>query len=221
MRILVVEDNISLGECLVQSLQSMDHSTDLIAEGDMASSVLRTEQFDLVTLDLNLPGKDGLDVLREFRHTNHETPVLILTMRDSLDQRIEGLDLGADDYMTKPFEVAEYEARVRCLLRRKEGRLTNSIEFGPLVFNTKDRTVLIENNNVDLTRRERSLLEILLMRAGRVIPKDSILEQLCSFDDDMSAAAIETYIHRLRKKIKHPELSIRTIRGLGYMLEHA
>ncbi len=221
MRILVIEDNVSLGESLGQSLRAMDHSVDLIADGDIADSILKTEQFDLVTLDLNLPGKDGLEILTAFRTINQETPVLILTMRDSLDERIKGLDLGADDYMTKPFEIAEFEARIRCLLRRKEGLLTNTIEFGPLNFNTTDRTVLLEQQSVELTRRERSLLEILLSRAGRVIPKENILEQLCSFDDDMSASAIETYVHRLRKKINHPELSIRTIRGLGYMLEHA
>ncbi len=220
MRILVVEDSVSLGESLVMALKAMDHSVDHVADGSIASSVLKTEQFDLVTLDLNLPGMDGLDILKNLRASNRETPVLILTMRDSLDERVRGLDLGADDYMTKPFDIAEFEARIRCLLRRKEGMLTNMIEFGPLIFNTTDRTAVLDNLTVELTRRERSLLEILLSRAGRVIPKDSILEQLCSFDDDMSASAIETYIHRLRKKISHPDLSIRTVRGLGYMLEH-
>ena len=221
MRILVVEDNASLGESLTQSLKAMDHSADLVADGKIASSVLKTEQFDLVTLDLNLPGKDGLEILRDFRKINQETPVLILTMRDSLDERVKGLDMGADDYMTKPFEIVEFEARVRCLLRRKEGLLSNTIEFGPLKFNTADRTVELDTESVNLTRRERSLLEILLSRAGRVVPKENILEQLCSFDDDMGASAIETYVHRLRKKIRHPQMTIRTIRGLGYMLEHA
>ncbi len=222
MKILVVEDNASLGESLEHSLRAMDHSVDVVADGNMASSVLNTEQYDLVTLDLNLPGdKDGLSVLKGFRASNRDTPVLILTMRDSLDERVRGLDMGADDYMTKPFELVEFEARVRCLLRRKEGLLTNSIEYGPLTFNTVDRVVTLDDEPVDLTRRERSLLEILLSRAGRVVPKESILEHLCSFDDDMGSSAIDTYVHRLRKKIDHPQLGIRTVRGLGYMLEHA
>ena len=221
MRILVVEDNTSLGESLGHALRTMDHSVDVVADGTMASSVLSTEQYDLVTLDLNLPGKDGLDVLKGFRAKNQDTPVLILTIRDSLDERVKGLDLGADDYMTKPFEIIEFEARVRCLLRRKEGLRTNLIEFGPLSFNTVDRIVTLDDEIVDLTRRERSLLEILLSRAGRVVSKENILEHLCSFDDDLGSTAIDTYMHRLRKKIEHPQLSIRTFRGLGYMLEHA
>lgn len=221
MKVLVVEDNTSLGESLGHALRAMDHSVDVVTDGTMASSVLSTEQYDLVTLDLNLPGQDGLRVLKEFRTKNQDTPVLILTIRDSLNDRVKGLDMGADDYMTKPFEIVEFEARVRCLLRRKEGLRTNVIHFGPLSFNTIERTVALEDRTVDLTRRERSLLEILLSRAGRVVPKEYIFQHLCSFDDDVGNSAIDTYIHRLRRKIEHPQLGIRTIRGLGYMLEHA
>ena len=218
----------------------------IVTDGLMASSVLATEQYDLVTLDLCLPGMDGLEVLEKFRsghgavrpgdphlclpawtagerfrRGNRDTPVLILTIRGRLNERVRGLDLGADDYMTKPFEIAEFEARVRCLLRRRDGLRTNVIEFGPLSFNTAERTVVLDDDAVDLTRRERSLLEILLFRAGRVVPKKHIHEHLCSFDEDVGASAIDTYIHRLRRKIDHPRLGIRTIRGLGYMLDHA
>ena len=221
MKVLVVEDNASLGESLERALRAMDHSVDLVTDGIMADSVLTTEQYDLVTLDLCLPGLDGLEVLERFRARNRETPVLILTIRSRLDERVRGLDLGADDYMTKPFEIEEFEARVRCLLRRRDGLRTNVIEFGPLSFNTAERTVALGDEAVDLTRRERSLLEILLYRAGRVVPKKHIHEHLCSFDEDVGVSAIDTYIHRLRRKIDHPRLGIRTIRGLGYMLEHA
>ena len=221
MKLLVVEDNPSLRESLEHALRAMDHCVDAVADGLMASSVLGTEQYDLVTLDLCLPGLDGLEVLKRFRARNQETPVLILTIRSRLDERVKGLDLGADDYMTKPFEIAEFEARVRCLLRRRDGLRTNLVEFGPLAFNTVERTVVLDDESVELTRRERSLLEILLSRAGRVVPKKHIHEHLCSFDEDVGAPAIETYIHRLRRKIEHPRLGIRTIRGLGYMLEHA
>ena len=221
MKILVVEDNASLGESLEYALRAMDHSVDVVSDGLMASSVLATEQYDLVTLDLCLPGMDGLEVLKRFRAGNQDTPVLILTIRNRLDERVRGLDLGADDYMTKPFEIVEFEARVRCLLRRRDGLRTNLVEFGPLAFDTVERTVMLDDRAVDLARRERSLLEVLLFRAGRVVPKKQIHEHLCSFDEDMGTTAIDTYIHRLRRKIDHPGLGIRTIRGLGYMLEHA
>ena len=221
MKILVVEDNASLGESLEYALRAMDHSVDVVSDGIMASSVLATEQYDLVTLDLCLPGLDGLEVLKRFRARNQDTPVLILTIRNRLDERVRGLDLGADDYMTKPFEIVEFEARVRCLLRRRDGLRTNLVEFGPLAFDTAERTVMLDDRAVDLTRRERSLLEMLLFGAGRVVPKKKIHEHLCSFDEDVGTTVIDTYIHRLRRKIDHPGLAIRTIRGLGYMLEHA
>ena len=221
MKVLVVEDNASLGESLEHALRAMDHAVDVVTDGIMASSVLTTEHYDLVTLDLCLPGLDGLEVLKRFRARNQDTPVLILTIRSRLDERVRGLDLGADDYMTKPFAIAELEARVRCLLRRRDGLRTNTIEFGPVSFDTAERTVTLDDEAVDLTRRERSLLEILLFRAGRVVPKKHIHEHIRSFDEDVGASAIDTYIHRLRRKIDHPRLSIRTIRGLGYMLEHA
>ena len=166
MKILVVEDNASLGESLEHALRAMDHSVDVVTDGLMASSVLATEQYDLVTLDLCLPGLDGLEVLERFRTGNRDTPVLILTIRGRLIERVRGLGLGADDYMTKPFEIAEFEARVRCLLRRRDGLRTNVIEFGPLSFNTAERTVVLDDEAVDLTRRERSLLEILLFCGG-------------------------------------------------------
>ncbi|MBL6958425.1 MAG: response regulator transcription factor [Rhodospirillales bacterium] len=219
MRILLVEDNESLSKTISQSMVQMDHAIDVIDDGALAEDVLATQDFDLVILDLTLPGMDGLDVLKSLRSQQKATPVLILTARAGLEDRVAGLDLGADDYLTKPFELQELEARVRALLRRREETKSPVHVKGPLSFNTVSRRVSIDGQEVDLTPRERAVLEILIRHYDHVVSKDQISEHLFSFDDGANLSAIELYIHRLRKKIADPRVSIRTIRGLGYLLE--
>lgn len=219
MRILVVEDNNDLAEGIATSIRQMEHAVDVIGDGLHAEAMLRSEGYDLVVLDLNLPGKDGLEVLKSFRKSDSKVPVLILTARAETQSRVQGLDLGADDYLTKPFHLAELDARVRALLRRVQADASPVVTLGPLTFDTVSREACLNGTELQLTRRERGVLEILISAKKRVISKEKIAEHLFSFDDEVNVTAIELYIHRLRKKLAAPGIGIRTIRGLGYSLE--
>jgi two-component system OmpR family response regulator len=219
LRILVVEDNRALAAGLVAVLRDDGFAVDLVHDGPSALAALTAEAFDLVVLDLSLPGMDGLDVLREIRAAGAQTGVLILTARGALDERVRGLDLGADDYMTKPFEIAELEARVRVLLRRQSGRRSASIAFERLSLDTASRSVSVDGHMLDFPARELGLLETLLRRQGKVVSKQAILESLASFEDDLSENAIEQYISRLRRRLAPHGIIIRTARGLGYYLD--
>ena len=220
VRLLLVEDNEALVDAVSRSLTKLDHAVDVLREGDAADEVLAEQAYDLVILDLNLPGMDGLEVLRNLRRRGSDMPVLILTARSDVDARVTGLDQGADDYLTKPFALEELEARVRAMLRRRDGTAKSAVvTHGVLSFDTQSRTCRIEDRDVDLTPRERSLLEVLLRRCGKVVSKEQIAESIFSFDDEASLSAIEIYVHRLRKKLDHPGVTIRTVRGLGYLLE--
>ena len=229
MRVLVVEDSPELAETIAASLRQMDHAVDTIGDGRHASQMLGTEPYDLVVLDLSLPGQDGLEVLRDLRRRECDVPVLILTARADPQARVQGLDLGADDYLTKPFHLAELDARVRALLRRRQPGGTTVVRVGPLEFDSVSRQVSLDGQELELTRRERAVLEILLSAHGKVLSKDRIAERLFSFDDDVSVSAVELYVHRLRKKLavgtpqasrdEHGRIEIRTVRGLGYVLE--
>jgi two-component system, OmpR family, response regulator len=219
VRILVVEDNRTLADGLLAVLRSSGYAVDVVHDGVSALAALATESFDLVVLDLSLPEMDGLEVLRELRAGGNRSAVLVLTARGALDERIRGLDLGADDYMTKPFEVAELEARVRVLLRRQSGLRSASISFGPLEFDTASHTLSAGGRPLDVPARELQLIETLLRRAGAVVSKQAIIESLAAFDDDLSANAVEQYVSRLRRKLAPHGLTIRTARGLGYYLD--
>ena len=221
VRILVVEDNRTLADGLLAVLRSSGYAVDVVHDGVSALAALATESFDLVVLDLSLPEMDGLDVLRELRAGGNRSAVLVLTARGALDERIRGLDLGADDYMTKPFEVAELEARVRVLLRRQSGLRSASISFGPLELDTSSQTLSAGGRPLDVPARELQLIETLLRRAGAVVSKQAIIESLADFDDDLSANAVEQYVSRLRRKLAPHGLTIRTARGLGYYLDRA
>ena len=221
MRILVVEDNRTLADGLLAVLRSSGYAVDVVHDGVSALAALATESFDLVVLDLSLPEMDGLEVLRELRAGGNRSAVLVLTARGALDERIRGLDLGADDYMTKPFEVAELEARVRVLLRRQSGLRSASISFGPLELDTASHTLSAGGRPLDVPARELQLIETLLRRAGAVVSKQAIIESLADFDDDLSANAVEQYVSRLRRKLAPHGLTIRTARGLGYYLDRA
>ncbi len=219
MRILVVEDNRTLADGLAAVLRATGYAVDIVNDGVSADAVLATENFDLVILDLNLPEMDGLDVLRAMRARRNSSCVLILTARGALDQRVRGLDLGADDYLTKPFEVSELEARVRVLLRRQAGLHDASISFGDIKLDTVSRTLSAHGQPLDIPARELSVLETLLLRAGKVVAKQSIVQSLADFDEDLSSNAIELYVSRLRRRLSPFGLTIRTARGIGYYLD--
>lgn len=219
MRILVVEDNRTLADGLAAVLRVASYAVDVVHDGVSADAVLTTETFDLVVLDLSLPEMDGLDVLRRMRARRNASSVLVLTARGALDERVRGLDLGADDYMTKPFEVSELEARIRVLLRRQAGLHNSSIAFGNIELDTVSRTLSAFGQTLDIPARELSVLETLLRKAGKVVAKQSIIESLAAFDDDLSENAVEQYISRLRRRLAPYALTVRVARGLGYYLD--
>jgi two-component system OmpR family response regulator len=219
LRILVVEDNATLANGLAAVLRGSGYAVDIVGDGASAIAVLATERFDLVILDLNLPEHDGLEVLRIMRARQHDASVLILSARGASDERVKGLNLGADDYMAKPFDVGELEARVRALLRRQAGQKSATVSFGEVSLDLNSRTFSAAGVAIDIPAREISLLETLFMRAGKVVAKQSIIESLAGFDEDLSANAIEQYVSRLRKRLAPHGLTVRTARGIGYYLE--
>ncbi len=219
MRILIAEDDQVLADGLLRSLRAAGYAVDQVGSGSEADAALTAHAFDLVILDLGLPRMHGFDVLRKVRQRGSAVPVLILTAADSVEQRVKGLDLGADDYMAKPFSLQELEARVRALTRRGLGTASHLLKHGPLTFDATGRVAYINDQLLDLSARELGLLEVLLQRAGRLVSKDQLVERLCEWGDEVSNNAIEVYVHRLRKKIEQGPVRIATVRGLGYCLE--
>ena len=219
MRILIAEDDAVLADGLSRSLKAGGYAVDVVASGDAADTALATQAFDLLILDVGLPKLSGLEVLRRLRARNSTTPVLILTAADSVEQRVKGLDLGADDYMAKPFALSELEARVRALTRRAAGSAQTVLRHGPLTLDQVGHVATINDQVIDLSARELGLLEILLQRPGRLVSKEQLVDRLCSWGEEVSNNAIEVYIHRLRKKIEQGPVRIATVRGLGYCLE--
>ncbi len=218
MRILLAEDDRIIADGLCRSLRQAGYAIDWAGTGLDADTALLTNTYDLVILDIGLPKLSGLDVLRRLRSRSSAVPVLILTALDGINDRVKGLDLGADDYMAKPFELPELEARVRALTRRSSGT-TPVIRCGSLSFDQTDRTVLLNGAVLELSARELGLLEVLLSRAGRLVSKDQLVDYLCGWGEEVSHNAIEVYVHRLRKKIEPGGVRIATVRGLGYCLE--
>jgi two-component system, OmpR family, response regulator len=219
MRILIAEDDQVLADGLLRSLRAAGYSVDQVSTGSEADAALADHEFDCVILDLGLPKLHGLEVLRKVRARGSSVPVLILTASDGIEERVKGLDLGADDYMAKPFSLQELEARVRALTRRGLGTAATIIKHGPLSFDSTGRVAYIHDQLIELSARELSLLEVLLQRAGRLVSKDQLVERLCEWGEEVSNNAIEVYIHRLRKKIEQGPIRIATVRGLGYCLE--
>ena len=219
MRVLIAEDDLVLADGLLRSMRGLGYAADHVGCGSEADAALAMHEFDLLILDLGLPGLHGLEVLNKLRVRGSSMPVLILTADDSVEQRVKGLDRGADDYMAKPFSLAELEARVRALTRRGLGTASNIIKHGPLRFDATGRMAYLNEQMLELSAREISLLEVLLQRAGRLVSKDQLVERLCEWGDEVSNNAIEVYIHRLRKKIEQGPVRIATVRGLGYCLE--
>jgi two-component system OmpR family response regulator len=219
MRILLAEDDSVLADGLTRSLRQSGYATDCVKNGHDADLALSTQEFDLLILDLGLPKMAGLEVLRRLRSRNSRLPVLILTANDSIDQRVKGLDLGADDFMAKPFALSELEARVRALVRRGVGGGGALIHHGPLCYDQVGRIATINDQMLDLSARELGLLEVLLQRTGRLVSKEQLVDHLCEWGEEVSNNAIEVYVHRLRKKIETGGIRIATVRGLGYCLE--
>nr|WP_250809086.1 response regulator transcription factor [Neorhizobium tomejilense] len=219
MRILLVEDNQALADGLSTILRGSGYAVDAVADGASAEAVAAAETYDLVILDLNLPEMDGLDVLRAMRARANKAAVMILTARGTPEERVKGLDLGADDYMIKPFDIPEFEARIRVLLRRQAGLRSSIVNYGGITFDLNSRTFSSQGMPLDLPAREVALLELLFLRAGKVVSKDAIMASLTGFDDDLSANAIEQYVSRLRRRLAPHGLTVKTARGIGYYLE--
>jgi two-component system OmpR family response regulator len=219
MHVLIVEDDTVLADGLTHALRRAGYAVDACESGSRADHALAAGTYDLVVLDVELPALDGFEVLRRLRARKSKTPVLMLTARDALHDRVKGLDLGADDYVVKPFEMAEIEARVRALIRRSQGASDNEIVVGNLHVDVEGRVARVGNAPLDLLPREFAVLEVLMRRAGRVVLKDALLSSLYEWRDEVGPNAIEVQVHRLRKKLAEAEVDIRTVRGLGYLLE--
>jgi DNA-binding response OmpR family regulator len=217
MRVLLVEDEEIIGSGVQAALRQAGYAVDWLQDGHAAAMALKTEQFDLVLLDLGLPDRSGLDVLAELRTRGDEVPVLILTARDSVPDRVSGLDRGADDYLTKPFDLDELFARLRALARRRGGRANPLLIHGDITLDPAARKVTLGDKAVDISRREFSLLQLLLENSGRVLSRGSLEESLYGWGDVVESNTVEVYIHHLRKKLGS-EL-IRTVRGVGYMVD--
>jgi two-component system OmpR family response regulator len=219
MRVLLAEDDTILADGLCRSLRQAGYAVDWVSSGNQADAALIAQPYDLLILDLGLPHLPGLYVLKQLRARSNTMPVLILTATDSIEQRVKGLDLGADDFMAKPFALSELEARVRALVRRSMGTATNTLRHGDLVYDQAGRVAQLNGQTLELSARETGLLEVLLQRAGRLVSKEQIVDHLCEWGDEVSGNAIEVYMHRLRKKLEGGGIHIATVRGLGYCLE--
>lgn len=219
MRIAVIEDNEALAHGIAFRLRDRGHSVDLLHDGAEADAFLAQEGADLIVLDLNLPGLDGIEVLRALRRRGDGTPVILLTARSETAERVVGLDAGADDYLTKPFEMDELEARLRALARRKNLEFSVRDELGPLVFDRVGRQLLQDNQVIDVPRKEIATLECLLERRGRLVSKAQLITHVYGVGSDSDDSAIEPHVSRLRKRLEPFGIRIKTARGLGYMLE--
>lgn len=218
MRILLIEDDAVLGPALCDFLTGQGYLTDLLAKGDEALPALAKTPYDLLLLDLNLPGLSGLEVLEQLREANDQVPVLILTARDAVEDRVAGLDAGADDYVTKPFELEELAARVRALVRRQRGQTSQVLQVGGLCLDTVHRELRFNEQRLAVSVRELSLLELLMQRTGKVVTKQQIIQSLSERGVSFSDNAVEVYVYRLRKRLESTGVKIQTVHGFGYLL---
>ncbi len=219
MRILIVEDDPSLASGLARILQGEGFAVDVSGEGEEAVRAESAEKFDLMILDLGLPTIDGFTVLQTVRGKGNKLPVLVLTARDNVMDRVQGLNLGADDYMAKPFAMPELTARVRALLRRSQAQANPKITHGPLVLDTVARRSFLNGEPLELAGREWAVLEVLLGKVEKIVSKESIIESIAGWNEELSPNAVEVYVSRLRSKLEPSGIRIRTVRGFGYMLE--
>jgi len=218
MRILLIEDTKDVGEAIAARLEHIGHAVDWELDGAAASEVIADAAYDLVILDVMLPGMDGFTILKQMRAAGSITPVLVLTARSRVEDRVDALDIGADDYLVKPFDFRELEARVRALMRRNAGDATNVLRCGDISIDRLTRMVRVGEREVHLKRREMTLLEILSSRPGRVFGKDELLDRMFGHDEAPGSNAVELYIGRLRRKIEGAQAQIVTVRGYGYQM---
>lgn len=221
MRVILVEDNPSLAEAIENALRDQGHAVDHLDDGDLADTFLKSERADVVILDVNLPGQSGLEILRNLRARGDATPILLLTAKGKTSDRVAGLDAGADDYLVKPFEMAELFARLRALARRAPDVAPRRTVIGRLIYDRDQRAVFLEDRNLDLPRRELMLFEVLLAQKGRLLDKDRLSDSIYGVGAEVDANAVELLVSRLRRKLEGTGLAIRTARGLGYMLDDA
>lgn len=219
MHILLVEDDPHLADTTARALRSQGWEVDVTARGEQVAHSVKQDPYDLVILDIGLPGIDGFETLRRVRAQGSGTPVLMLTARDAVEDRVRGLDAGADDYLVKPFALTELVARARVLVRRSQARLAEQLALGQLKMDLDAKRAFIAGVPLDLSAREWSVLEFLLARADKVVAKEQILQAIAGWDESISENAIEVYVSRLRSKLESAGVRIRTVRGFGYMLE--
>jgi two-component system response regulator QseB len=217
MRLLLVEDDEFLGDAVKMGLTQLGYIVDWLKDGEVARHVLKSETFELIILDLGLPKLSGLNVLQSIRHEGNTTPVIILTARESVESRIKGLDSGADDYLTKPFDLNELGARIRALTRRAQGRADTELHYQNITLDPSSHSVTLDNTLINIPRREFALLLKLLENSGHVVTREQLMQSIYSWDDDVDSNTLEVHIHNLRKKLNAN--FIRTIRGIGYMAE--
>jgi len=216
MRILLIEDDRLIGDGIKAGLGKLGFSVDWFTEGNDGMLALSAAPYDAVVLDLSLPGIDGIDILRQWRQQGRDEPVLILTARDALEQRIEGLQQGADDYLCKPFALTEVAARLQALIRRRHGQLQPTLQHGRVIMEPASHSVTLDGRPLELKARELALLELFLLNPGRVLTRARLEEKLYGWDEDVSSNAVEVHIHHLRKKLGSE--FIRTVHGVGYTL---
>lgn len=221
MRILIVEDNRELAAWLAKALRQAQYAVDVVHDGEDAEHSLKVAGYAAVILDLSIPKMDGLTLLKRLRRMGNKVPVIILTANASLDGRVAGLDGGADDYLAKPFEIAELEARIRAVVRRGHDHAAPEIAVGDLRFEGGTRQFFLSGEALALTPREHAVLEHLVMKVGTTVTKAALSESVFGFDDVVDPSAIEIYVHRVRKKLEGSSVQIATLRGLGYLLRNA
>jgi two-component system OmpR family response regulator len=218
-RVLLVEDDAYLCNGLQMALKRKGYNVDAVSTGTEAQAILSTQSFDVLLLDLGLPGLDGTEIIADLRKKGSETPVIVITARDALEDKINGLDLGANDYLVKPFHFLELEARIRAVLRKTNWGNQVEIEFGSLKLNTNNGVLTVGDRELDLTPKEAVVLKTLMSRAGRVVSKRQIMDQVPDWGDESSENAVEIVVHRVRKKLENASVVINTVRGFGYTIE--
>ncbi len=219
MKVLLIEDNASLIHWLARLLKEERFMVDTALDGEYADQLLKTHHYDVVLLDLQIPRLSGKHVLRRLRARRNNLPVLVVTASGSVDEKVECLGLGADDYLVKPFEYRELVARIKALARRNTGEKQSELTCGDLTYNTDTRQFYVQGQLLPLRLKEHATLEILMMRLGKTVSKTSLMEGIYALEEDASEDAVEIYIHRLRKKLEGCQAAIMTLRGLGYLLQ--
>lgn len=217
MRLLLVEDDELLGDAIKVGLAQFGYIVDWLKDGESALFAIKSESFELIILDIGLPKRPGLEVLKQIRTAGNKTPVIILTAHDSIESKIKGLDMGADDYLVKPFDLNELNARIRALVRRAQGRANTIFKYRNVTIDPAAHSVMVNKKIINVPRREFSLLQKLLENNGVVLSREQLTQSIYGWDEDVDSNALEVHIHNLRKKLNANY--IRTIRGIGYMVE--